>query len=253
VIASSEQVNSTQTFKEVIMSSISPFTNLGLAMAKKLNEETMGTSLSKQDILNCLKNSPAWTDNGDGTFTSGAVTASVSDDGDLNLRALDPTTGSTVRLRISDDLNREGDYSVVKAKVNFAGLTDAQNEALSEQLSDSLDLNDMYGRKNKAYGSSKGKDGRHGGLDSGDASSSSNWFIALAEVLGESLNKLANDITSQTDKVKLLKNGSAPFKDSMRLQGLAQQLSFMTQAFMTCLNSIGEAIKNSVTAGGAAR
>jgi hypothetical protein len=53
--------------------------------------------------------------------------------------------------------------------------------------------------------------------------------------------------------VKQLKNGGAPFKDSMRIQALAQQLSFMSQAFMTCLNSIGEAIKATVTAGGAAR
>jgi hypothetical protein len=226
---------------------------IGLSMAKTLTDNAMGKHLSQEDMVKALKMSPEFKDNGDGSFTSGPATVTITSDDDLIIKIVNPADGGSVTMRISDELNHEGDYAVAKSKFDLAGLTPDQNEALQDALSEYLDPNDMYGRKNKAYGSSKGKDDRHGGLDSGDGSTDSNWFIALAEVLGESLNNLADDITSQTNKVKLLKNGSAPFKDSMRLQGLAQQLSFMTQAFMTCLNSIGEAIKNSVTAGGAAR
>jgi hypothetical protein len=231
-----------------MVSSVSTYyANIGLTMAKSLSDSAMGAHLTGQEILNILKKSEGWTDNGDGSVTSGPVTVTTNESGDdVILTAVNPADGSRMSMRISDEENRNGQYSVEGFDAHIAGLSSAQNDRLEEEMSEYIDSQDMYGRKNKAYGNSKGKDGRHGGLDSADASTEANWFIALAEVLGESLNGLANDITKQTDKVKLLKNGQPPFKDSMRLQGLAQQLSFMTQAFMTCLNSIGEAIKNGI-------
>jgi hypothetical protein len=90
------------------------------------------------------------------------------------------------------------------------------------------------------------------GMDGGSSDSSGNWFIEMAEALGSALNKMARELKAEIDAVELT-NGQPPFKDAMRIQGLAQQLSFVSQAFMTALNSVGEGLKTTLTAGGAAR
>jgi hypothetical protein len=87
----------------------------------------------------------------------------------------------------------------------------------------------------------------------GETGDSSNWFIALAEAMGEVLNKLATELKDAVDAVVLDDTGQPPYKEGMRIQGLAQQLQFISQAFLTALNSVGEATKSVVTAGGAAR
>jgi hypothetical protein len=107
------------------------------------------------------------------------------------------------------------------------------------QLTDGI--NDPSKKKKKGDGT----DGAEGG--------SENWFIALAEGLGEILNKLAIELKDAVDSVTLDDQGQPPYKDGMRIQGLAQQLQFLCQAFMTILNTVGEATKTVVTAGGAAR
>jgi hypothetical protein len=96
-----------------------------------------------------------------------------------------------------------------------------------------------------------------GGYSSGGASAEdaieNNWFIQLAEALGEILNKIAKKLSAMVDAAKLGSDGQPPYKDAMRIQALAQELAFIQQALMTALNSVGESIKNVVTAGGAAR
>jgi hypothetical protein len=79
------------------------------------------------------------------------------------------------------------------------------------------------------------------------------WFIQMAEGLGEILNKIATKLKKMVDDAKLGDNGQPPYKEGMIIQGLAQQLSFISQALMTALNSLGDSIKSVVTAGGAAR
>jgi hypothetical protein len=89
------------------------------------------------------------------------------------------------------------------------------------------------------------------GTSDGD-SGGTNWFIEMALALGEALNQMAKELKSKIDNVKLT-NGQPPFKDAMEIQGLAQQLNFVSQAFMTALNVVGESLKTILTAGGAAR
>jgi hypothetical protein len=79
------------------------------------------------------------------------------------------------------------------------------------------------------------------------------WFIQMAEGLGEILNKIATKLKKMVDDAKLGDSGQPPYKEGMIIQGLAQQLSFISQALMTALNSLGDSIKSVVTAGGAAR
>jgi hypothetical protein len=193
--------------------------------------------------------------NADGTFTIGGVNVEIGDDGELDMTLVLPNGAGELKVSL-DDPNMNGTYRPY-VDLDMKGVTPEQEAVFEREFEDLMDPNDMFGRKNNAFGG-KGR-GKHcsgiggGGSDGGGIGGESNWFLALAEVLGQSLNDIADKLTTQTDKVKQLKNGGAPFKDSMRIQALAQQLSFMSQAFMTCLNSIGEAIKATVTAGGAAR
>jgi hypothetical protein len=178
--------------------------------------------------------------NSDGSFQINQMAVTVNNDGSLSMKLEIPNFGEwTIDIA---DANEDGEYEVTDNNLSTHGrISTAQENAFEQEFSNIMENNNVYCHKKKKGGSS-------GGASSG----SDNWFIQMAESLGEMLNQMANDVKTATDNVKT-KNGQAPFKDSMRVQGLAQQLSFMSQAFMTTLNSIGEAIKTAVTAGGAAR
>jgi Domain of Unknown Function (DUF1521) len=174
----------------------------------------------------------------------------------------------------------------VESKVYVSGMGDAGKDALINQhltgaghrsllsalqLTNSTTIDPSKKKKGQgAGGADGGADGGMGGLGgfggmtgasdaggtsgvAGQSGDSSNWFIALAEGMGEILNKLAKELKSAVDAVTLDDNGQPPYKEGMRIQGLAQQLQFISQAFLTALNSVGEATKSVVTAGGAAR
>lgn len=177
--------------------------------------------------------------NSDGSFQIDKISVLVNDDSSMEL-TLNYPDGGTWKIDLADS-DGDGEYKVTDNQVDRPNLTASQENVLEEAFTNIMENNDVYCHKKKKGGSS----GSAGG-------GSDNWFIQMAESLGEMLNQMANDVKTATDNVRT-KNGQAPFKDSMRVQGLAQQLSFMSQCFMTTLNSIGEAIKTSVTAGGAAR
>jgi hypothetical protein len=90
------------------------------------------------------------------------------------------------------------------------------------------------------------------GLDIGGSDGSGSWFMVLAEGLGTIMNKFAQKMIGLLNEIKNA-GDDPPYKLTADFQATSQQLSFMQQAFMTALNALGESIKTSVTAGGAAR
>jgi hypothetical protein len=215
------------------------------AGGKHLNGPELSKAISDRAAFN--KNI---TVNSDGTFTIGGVNVEIGDDGELDMTLALPNNLGELKVYL-DDPNMDGNYRS-KVDLDMKGVTPEQEAVFEREFEALMDPNDMFGRKNNVFGG-KGKGKHVHGEGDGGIGGESNWFLALAEALGQGLNEIADKLTTQTDKVKQLKNGGAPFKDSMRIQALAQQLNFMCQAFMACLNAIGEAIKATVTAGGAAR
>jgi Domain of Unknown Function (DUF1521) len=158
-------------------------------------------------------------------------------------------------ITFSFELNNDnGDYTMGTHTVSGTG--SAAMDRFVNQAAQSSGANGLLSFVEMANdvvrkGKKKGEADAAGG-DAGHASQS--WFVALAEGLGEVLNKLAIELKTAIDNVDLNEDtGQPPYKEGMRIQGLAQQLQFISQAFMTALNSIGESIKTTVTAGGAAR
>jgi hypothetical protein len=212
-----------------------------LSFVNALNRDLGGRHLSGAQLTSIFHNDKGGhvTANADGSFKIDTYNVSVGADGSMTMVTLNPVGMGSLTIVLADD-NQDGDYSMRSCKLDSSNLTKDQEAVFEEELSNIMENNNVYCHKKKKGGSS------------GASSGGDNWFIQMAESLGEMLNQMANDVKTATDNVKT-KNGQAPFKDSMRVQGLAQQLSFMSQAFMTTLNSIGEAIKTAVTAGGAAR
>jgi hypothetical protein len=106
-------------------------------------------------------------------------------------------------------------------------------------------------------GSSGAIDGGSGldgtsGLDTSGSDGSDSWFMVLAVAMGTIMNKMAEKMIGLLNKIKAA-GDDPPYALTAEFQATAQMLSFMQQAFMTALNSLGESIKTSVTAGGAAR
>jgi hypothetical protein len=165
----------------------------------------------------------------------------INDDGSFTLGA--PFGKGDWKITL-DDGNGDGNYEIKNNQLNSAGALSGAEESAAEKVVNSLMDNDNVFSTKKKKGGGGGLAAAMGGGES--------WFIQMAEAMGEALNQMSKDLSTAIDKVQT-KDGQPPFKDSMRIQGLAQQLSFMSQAFMTALNSVGEAIKTTVTAGGAAR
>jgi RTX calcium-binding nonapeptide repeat (4 copies) len=95
--------------------------------------------------------------------------------------------------------------------------------------------------------------GNASGLDtSGNGDMTSSWFLVLAIGMGTIMNKMADKMIKLLNQIKDA-GDNPPYKLTAEFQATAQMLSFMQQAFMTALNSLGESIKTGVTAGGAAR
>jgi hypothetical protein len=86
----------------------------------------------------------------------------------------------------------------------------------------------------------------------GEGPTSQSWFLALAIGMGTIMNKMGEKMLKLLDKIKDA-GDDPPYKLTAEFQATAQMLSFMQQAFMAALNSLGESIKTGVTAGGAAR
>ena len=199
-----------------------------------MNAKAKGAKLDATDVKNSFASSPEkFARVSQDTFSllkdgvKVGVEIKVNDDGSISMRA--PLGKGDWEITIADS-NSDGNYGVTSNKMNSGGEMSGAQEAAAEAAVNNLMEND------NVYSSKKKKGG--GGLAA--ASGADSWFIQLAEALGESLNQMANDVKTAVDNVQT-KDGQAPFKDSMRIQGLAQQLSFMSQAFMTALNSIGEA------------
>jgi hypothetical protein len=221
--------------------------NNGLDVARTLigdvNAKAKGGKLDADGLKNALLSTPEkFIPKTDGTFlTKEGAQIKVNDDGSFTLKA--PLGNGDWQITM-DDSNGDGQYEIKSNQLNSGGVLTGEQEAAAEAVISYLMENDNVFSVKKKKGGGGGFAAALGGGES--------WFIQMAEAMGEALNQMAKDLSTAIDKVKT-KDGQPPFKDSMRIQGLAQQLSFMSQAFMTALNSIGEAIKTSVTAGGAAR
>jgi hypothetical protein len=163
-------------------------------------------------------------------------------------------TAGGVTMSVEFESQNGGPYTVSKPYISAPGvpastlawLNNNMAGAGSESMINLLDLIKQTGEIKK-----KGQ-GAIGGEEGGDYGGAS-WFIQLAEALGTILNQIADKLKKLVDDADLGENGQPPFKEGMVIQGMAQQLSFISQALMTALNSLGDAIKSTVTAGGAAR
>jgi RTX calcium-binding nonapeptide repeat (4 copies) len=102
-------------------------------------------------------------------------------------------------------------------------------------------------------GSSSGlSTGDSSGLDTTDTDMRGSWFLVLAIGMGTIMNNMAKRMIELLNEIKAA-GDNPPYKLTAEFQATAQMLSFMQQAFMAALNSLGESIKTGVTAGGAAR
>jgi hypothetical protein len=112
----------------------------------------------------------------------------------------------------------------------------------------------MSGSVDGSSGAIDGGSGLDGtsGLDTNVSDGSDSWFMVLAVAMGTIMNKMAEKMIGLLNKIKAA-GDDPPYALTAEFQATAQMLSFMQQAFMTALNSLGESIKTSVTAGGAAR
>jgi RTX calcium-binding nonapeptide repeat (4 copies) len=112
----------------------------------------------------------------------------------------------------------------------------------------------MSGSVDGSSGAIDGGSGLDGtsGLDTSGSDGSDSWFMVLAVAMGTIMNKMAEKMIGLLNKIKAA-GDDPPYALTAEFQATAQMLSFMQQAFMTALNSLGESIKTSVTAGGAAR
>jgi hypothetical protein len=129
--------------------------------------------------------------------------------------------------------------SVKKKKSGGSSTTGAGDASIGGGGSSSTDSIDGYGDAS--------------GLDtSGVGDMRGSWFITLAIGMGTIMNKIADRMIRLLNEIKAA-GDDPPYKLTAEFQATAQMLSFMQQAFMAALNSLGESIKTGVTAGGAAR
>jgi hypothetical protein len=163
------------------------------------------------------------------------------------------TGGMEFKMELENRLNDGKGYLITDSFLNSHGAIDKRIEdAINNDMNGDFwaqFYEDMVNNVNKNKRKRGGASSESSGADGG---SSGNWFIDFALAMGEALNTMAAELKRKVDDVKLT-NGQPPFKDAMEIQGLAQQLNFVSQAFMTALNVVGESLKSILTAGGAAR
>jgi RTX calcium-binding nonapeptide repeat (4 copies) len=111
---------------------------------------------------------------------------------------------------------------------------------------------DGLGGADGTSGSSGLSTGGTSGLDTTDTDMRGSWFLVLAIGMGTIMNNMAKRMIELLNEIKAA-GDNPPYKLTAEFQATAQMLSFMQQAFMAALNSLGESIKTGVTAGGAAR
>lgn len=203
----------------------------------------------------------------DGTHLSIDQPAGVG--GDVVATATAP---SGLKVSFTMHMGADHQLSLTKFSIDGIGMTSSQQVGMADLIEKAmaggggeglksfvqLAMEIAQKQKNKKEGggnAADGTDGAEGGElgDLGVTDVAQNWFMVLAEALGTILNKLGKNLADLVANVKLGKDGQPPYKDAMKIQALAQELAFISQALMTALNSIGESIKTTVTAGGAAR
>jgi hypothetical protein len=193
-----------------------------------------------------------------------------------------PTSGVLAGTTINIKLSADGSKTVYVSGGNLtAEQTKSLNDLIDKGLLDGLDNAFTSVKKKKGGGSAttgagaaaggagegmsgsvdgsssgaidggSGLDGTSG-LDTNVSDGSDSWFMVLAVAMGTIMNKMAEKMIGLLNKIKAA-GDDPPYALTAEFQATAQMLSFMQQAFMTALNSLGESIKTSVTAGGAAR
>jgi hypothetical protein len=259
-------------------------TSIGTDFMSRLNSKNGTFDASKVDI-NDLFTPEQYNGSGYSVSTSGGTTVTVSQPmgagEEVNMTIKDP---SGIEVRVQFDSVDGGKYEMTGfqwGNLAAVGIPASTERILNENLKGAgagglmslLDLVKMASKTKKDGGdaaaaaaaggvdiSADGTGGLSGAqstlVESGPSTSEwgeDSWFIQMAEGMGEIVNKIAEKLKKLVDDAKLGESGQPPFKEGMVIQGLAQQLSFIMQAMMTALNSLGDAIKSSVTAGGAAR
>jgi hypothetical protein len=176
--------------------------------------------------------------------------------------------GMTVTITIDPSTGKVSDVDVEGGSMDSSERK-ALEALIKEGQLDGLDIAFSSSKKKKSGGSSTTGAGDAsiggGSIDSidgyGDASGldtsgvgdmRGSWFITLAIGMGTVMNKIARNMIRLLNEIKAA-GDDPPYKLTAEFQATAQLLSFMQQAFMAALNSLGESIKTGVTAGGAAR
>jgi hypothetical protein len=234
---------------------------------------TLATLMASPKGTGYTQTSPGvWTAQGDGTTTTmtqpGGAGAPI-------YNTLTSTSGVSKGGVTVTEIKPDGSTKFVS--YNNPNLTAVQNKAMNDLLDkgllDGLDNAFTSVKKKKGGGSattgagaaaggpgegmSGSIDGASGldgtsGLDTNVSDGSDSWFMVLAVAMGTIMNKMAEKMIGLLNKIKAA-GDDPPYALTAEFQATAQMLSFMQQAFMTALNSLGESIKTSVTAGGAAR
>ncbi len=229
--------------------------NFGLPPDANTGNTHLGQLLGHRDITMA-----------DGTHLS--IDQPAGAGGDLVATAESP---SGLKVSVTMHMGADHQLSLGKISIDGVGMTSEQQVGAANFLSAAMGSGGGEGlksfvqmamdiaqkQKNKKEGGGSAADGADGATgdlgDLGVTDVAENWFMVLAEALGTVLNKLGKNLSDLVKNVKLGKDGQPPYKDAMKIQALAQELAFISQALMTALNSIGESIKSTVTAGGAAR
>jgi hypothetical protein len=232
--------------------------NYGLPHGANTGNTHLGNLLGHRDVTLA-----------DGTHFS--IDQPAGPGGDLDITAESP---SGLKVSITMHMGADHQLSLGKISIDGIGTTSEQQVGVANLLSSAMGSSASSGgdglksfvqlmmdiaqkQKNKKEGGGSAADGADGATgdlgDLGVTDVAENWFMVLAEALGTVLNKLGKNLSDLVRDVKLGKDGQPPYKDAMKIQALAQELAFISQALMTALNSIGESIKSTVTAGGAAR
>jgi hypothetical protein len=183
-----------------------------------------------------------------------------------------PNKGMTVTATIDPNTGKTSDVDVEGGSMSSSERKSLEDLIKKGQL-DGLDNAFSSVKKKKGGGSSTSGAGASGaggadfnggggwidgfgdasGLDtSGVGDMRGSWFITLAIGMGTIMNKIADRMIKLLNEIKAA-GDDPPYKLTAEFQATAQLLSFMQQAFMAALNSLGESIKTGVTAGGAAR
>jgi hypothetical protein len=257
------------TPKDNPMSSVSTSSNSSVMGANLLSQLNKGNSSGSPVDISTIFDANHYTSNGYTYQLSNGATVTYSQPqgagGDVLMKVTE-AGGSSVNIEFE---STNGVYQASTPYYSNPNIPASTQQWINDNMAGAggegmLSILDLIKQtseiKKKGQGAvaASGADGATGadGVPTPGSDSSwgeDSWFVQLAEALGTILNKIADKLKKLVDDAKLGDNGQPPFKEGMVIQGLSQQLSFIAQALMTALNSLGDAIKSTVTAGGAAR